>query len=186
MSKRFERMCRQSLASEILVRDFLHLKYPLQFHITPHEQQNAMGSKGIHVADILCVEKPHVAFEVKEDIKSGVTGNLAFEISGMQNLRRWGHGAGIQHIYLMYVNHKDFCLEVVELGMYSAQLDLELKALSERDKRCRIVAGGDQFHPIYIVPIHLARKLDSCRSTKFFNDVDMFLFSKTAKIRLQR
>ena len=186
MSKRFKRMSQESLLSEMLVRDFLDLKFPFQFHITPHDEQLAMVSKGIHVADIQCVEKPNVAFEVKEDIMSAKTGNLAFEILGLQRLRLWGLGAGIQHIFLMYVNHKDYCLDVFELGMFDAKLELELKALGNRDNRCRIVNGGDQYEPMYILPIELARTLECCRSSKFFTDVDMFLFSKSAKIRLKR
>ena len=186
MNKRFDRMCQESLISEKLIRDFLIKRYQLQFHLVPHKEQVAMSHSGFHLPDILCVEKPHVAFEVKEDIMSAKTGNLAFEMDCLTRLRRWGHGHGIQHIYLLYVNHKDFCLDVFELGMYDAKLDLELKSLSEKNKACKIVSGGDQMHPMYILPISLARSLDCCLSDKFFCDVDMFLFSKSAKNILKR
>jgi len=186
MSNRFKRMCEQSLISEMLVRDFLDLKFPFQFHITPHNEQLAFSSSGIHVADIQCVEKPNVAFEVKEDIMSSKTGNLAFEILGLHRLRLWGLEAGIQHIYLLYINHIDFCLDVFELGMYEAKLELELENLQIKNAKCRLVNGGDQYEPMYIVPLEIARSLNCCRSSEFFTDVDMFLFSKSAKIRLQR
>ena len=65
--KRFEKMLQESLISENLVKDFLTNKFNLQFHCVPHIEQKAMITKNVHVPDILCVEKPYVAFEVKED-----------------------------------------------------------------------------------------------------------------------
>lgn len=183
---RFHQMCKESLISEELIRDFFNSKYQLQFHLVPTEEQLALSHTGLHVADMLCVEKPNVAFEIKEDILSAKTGNIAFEISCLTRLRRWGHGEGIQHIYLLYVNHKDYCLDVFELGMYDAKLDLELKSLSEKNKACRIVSGGDQMHPMYILPISLARTLNSCLSDRFFCPVEQFFFSKAAKSVLKR
>ena len=70
MSKRFERMAQKSIISEKLIMDFLTFKYGLQFHLVPQTEQQSMSINGLHVPDILCVEKPNVAFEVKEDILS--------------------------------------------------------------------------------------------------------------------
>ena len=184
--KRFEKMCRESLISENLVKDFLTKKFMLQFHLVPHQEQIALSHSGLHVPDILCVEKPGVAFEVKEDKMSAKTGNLAFELSGLSRLRRWGWGEGIKNIYLMYINHNDYRLDVFDLGMHLARLELELKALSDRNPSCKCIPGGDQLHPLYVVPIPLARKLESCITTLFFDEVDLFFFSKSAKAVLRK
>ena len=184
MKKNFEEMAKHSLISEELVKDFLTTKFGLQFHCVPHLEQLAMISKDVHVPDILCVEKPHVAFEVKEDIRSRETGNLAFELDCLAKLRAWGWGSEVKNIYLIYINHYDFGIDVFELGMMGARLELELKAIAAKDYRCRLLAGGDSMHDLYIIPLGLARQMNSCLTKRFFDTVDLFLFAKAARQKL--
>ena len=184
--KKIDKMYQESLMSENLVKDFLTQKFNLQFHGVPHIEQKAMISKGIHVPDILCVEKPHVAFEVKEDLMSAQTGNLCFELKCFAQLRVWGWEQNIKNIYVLYINHIDFALDVFELGMGSARLEFELDTLASKDSQCRLVTGGDWNNELYVLPLEKARRLHSCITKRFFDDVDLFLFSKSAQIKLKR
>lgn len=185
--KRFERMYQQSLVSENLVKDFLTSKFSLQFHCVPHIEQKAMASRELHVPDILCVEKPHVAFEVKEDMMCGQTQNLCFELDCLSKLRVWGWEHNIKSIYLLYVNHYDFGLDVFELGMGSARLEFELDSLAKKEgSMIKLVTGGDYNRQLYLVPLGTARALNSCITKRFFDTVDLFLFAKSAQAKLKR
>ena len=184
--KRFEKMLQESLISENLIKDFLTMKFNLQFHCVPHIEQKAMISKNVHVPDILCVEKPHVAFEVKEDLMCAKTGNICFELECLARLRLWGLENEIRNIYLLYVNHKDFGLDVFELGMGSARLEFELDSRAQKDNEFRLVTGGDWNKELYLVPLAKARTLHSCITKRFFDNVDLFLFAKSAQSKLKR
>jgi len=184
--KRINRMYEQSLVSESLVKDFLTQKFNLQFHCVPHLEQKSFVGKDMHVADILCVERPHVAFEVKEDIMSAKTNNLCFELGCLTRLRAWGWEHNIKNIYLLYINHVDFGLDVFELGMGAARLDFELDSLANKDSSVRLITGGDWNQEMYLIPIEKARALNACITKRFFDTVDLFLFSKTAMAKLKR
>lgn len=185
-SKDFERMCKESLISERLVRDFLTEKFRLQFHMVPPLEQKINADLGYHIPDLLCVEKPYVAFEVKEDIKSSKTQNLCFEVGCLTRMRAWGWRANVRNIYLLYVNHYDFNIDVFELGMNQARLELELLSLSERNKQCKLISGTEAKKDLYLLPIPLARSLSSCVTKRFFSNVDLFLFAKAARAKLIR
>ncbi len=182
---RFEKMCEESRNSEELVRDFLNLKYQLQFHIVPHEEQAAYKSKGVHVPDLLVVEKPHVAFEIKEDRMSSETKNLCFEVKCIRGLRRYAQKNDIHTVYLLYVNHLDYCLDVFQIGMGLARIEDELNLLVDKNE-ARYLQGGDYQDDMYVLPLAKARQLESCLTNKFFNDIDLFFFSKAAKLRLSK
>ena len=171
-------MMDESIIGEQLVMDFFSIKFNMEFHLMDWESQKVARRLGQHPPDILCVNRPHVAFEVKEDIRSAQTGNFAFEAQCLLGLRAWGRAHDMTHIYLVYINHYDNRLDIFELGLFGASIDDELERLCDTHPQCRLVPGGDQNHPLFIVPIPIARRMESCLTYKFIKPVEQFLFGR--------
>jgi len=182
LSDDFQRMVEEAQISENLVCSFLSHKFKLQFHLVSSLEQKINADIGLHIPDLLCVEKPRVAFEVKEDKLSGKTGNLCFEADCLARLRAWGYRANVHSIYLLYINHVDYFLDVFELGMGGARLEVELISYVERYNDCKIINSNNK--DLFIIPLSRARLLHSCITYRFFNELDMFLFSKAAMAKL--
>tara|TARA_Y100001938_G_C7796841_1_gene285215 strand:+ start:131 stop:355 length:225 start_codon:yes stop_codon:yes gene_type:complete len=72
---------------------------------------------------------------------------------------------------------------VFQIGMGLARIEDELNLLVDKSE-ARYLQGGDYQDDMYVLPLAKARQLESCLTKKFFNDIDLFFFSKAAKLRL--
>lgn len=183
---RFERMTKQSKASEDLVCSYLELRHNLGFHLSTTQSQKDGVSKGWHVPDILCSSRENTTIEVKEDISCGKTGNLAFEEKCLINLKRWSQAHNKPNMFLAYVNHQDFQLDFFQCGHDVDKLIKELEWLCVLRPDCKEVMGGDQAHKLWIIPLKVARSMVGCTTKSIISIQDNFGFSIIAKRKLSK
>ena len=186
MDERFERMAQAAQDSEQLVCSFLEWKHGLGFYCTPHDEQKEAIPKGWHVPDIQCEKRSPTTIEVKEDLMAAQTGNLAFEEEGLIRLKRWAMAHKKTNMFLAYVNHKDFGLDIFQIGMGVDYLIKELEWMCVFRPDCKVLHGGDQGLKLWIIPIKVARSLHSCVNHNLFKDLDMVAFQYMAEKKLKR
>lgn len=184
--QRFERMARESTTSEELVRHWFHVQYGVSFYIVDEEEQKAGIEHGWHVPDLKCPDKPRLTIEVKEDIAAGKTGNLCFEIACIKRYKEWCIYHHKPDALLAIVNHHDFRVDVWTCGFDVDRLQKELEYLCAVRPDCNIKHGGDQGHPMYIIPINVARKMVTCITNQLMLERPRRIFSQLAKEKLQR
>jgi len=183
---RLERMTQESQKSEELVCKYLEMKHGLGFHLSTSEAQKDGVSKGWHVPDIQCSSRIQTTIEVKEDLSCGKTGNLAFEEKCLVNLKRWSEAHSKPNMFLAYVNHKDFQLDVFQCGHDVNKLIKELEWLCVLRPDCKEVMGGDQAHKLWIIPLAVARSMVSCVTKSIISPDNNLVFSIIARKKLSR
>jgi hypothetical protein len=186
MDERFQQMAKAAHKSEELVCSFLEWKHSLGFFITPHDEQKNGTSKGWHVPDIQCSNRLQTTIEVKEDMMCSKTGNIAFEEDGLVRLKRWAEAHNKPNMFLAYVNHLDFGLDVFKVGLDVDYLIKELEWICVFRPDCKVVQGGDQGLKLWIIPIKVARTLQSCVNNSLFTKMDMVAFRIIAKNKLAK
>lgn len=186
MDERFQRMAEESQNSEELVCNFLENKHQLGFYCTPHYEQKEATLKEWHIPDIQSEKKIATTIEVKEDLLCAETGNLAFEEEGLIRLKRWALAHNKMNMFLAYVNHLDYGLDIFKIGLDVDYLIKELEWICVFRPDCRVLYGGDQGLKLWIIPIKVARSLHSCVNRSLFKELDMMAFMYIAEQKLKR
>ena len=184
--QRFERMAKESTTSEELVRHWFDVQYGVQFVIIDEEEQIAGIEHGWHVPDLKCPDKPRLCIEVKEDIMAEKTRNLCFEQSCLKRYKDWCIYHKKPDALFAIVNHHDFRVDVWTCGFDVDRLTKELEFLCATRPDCSIRHGGDQGHPMYIIPIRVARTMVTCITNQLMLERPRRIFSQMAKEKLQR
>ena len=181
---RFQRMAKDSKNSEELIMDWLCAQYGEQFELISEEVQIMGVEHGWHVPDLKHTQR-NLYIEVKEDKSSAITGNLAFEKHCISRLKRWAsyHNA---RVLLAYVNHKDFHIDIFACNFDTGQLVKELDFLCAYRADCKELNGGDQLHPLWIIPLQVSRKMVSCITNQVMLQRPRRIFSELAKEKLIR
>tara|TARA_R100000773_G_scaffold21827_1_gene19387 strand:- start:608 stop:1168 length:561 start_codon:yes stop_codon:yes gene_type:complete len=183
---RVEKMMDDSTCSEDFIVDVLEERYGGSFYTVSSEDQRDGIGRGWHVADIRSKEHPKVAFEVKEDFKSEDTGNLAFESYCLDGLRRWATYHKMKNVFLVYVNHRTYDVDVFDCAFDVDGLRKELEYLCAFDLRCSEKQGGDQMFKLWILPIDVAKTMKSCVTNRFFSTFQQNEIRRKAKSVLCR
>ena len=143
-------MAKKSFLSESLLCEMLNQKHSYAFFVTEQEKQKEGVKKGWHVP------------EVKEDIRSSKTGNLAFESDGLYRLKKWAMAHKKHNMFIAYINHKDFHVDFFQCSHDVDKLRKELEWLCVLRPDCKEVQGGDTSLKLWIIPINVARSMVSC------------------------
>ena len=184
--QRFEQMARESTKSEELVRHWFDVQYGVKFEIVDEDEQAEGAEHGWHVPDLRCPDKPRLCIEVKEDIMAGRTGNLCFEMSCLDKYKEWCVYHKKPDALFAIVNHNDFMVDVWSCGFDVDRLRKELEFLCAIRVDCSIRYGGDTLHPMYIIPIKVARKMATCITNQIMLERPRRIFSTMARDKLRR
>ena len=184
--ERFERMAKEAHESEDLVYHYLTVKHDMGFYLTPQDKQKKGIKKGWHVPDIQSHKRIQTTIEVKEDIRCGQSGNLAFESDCLERLKSWSIAHSKPNMFLAYINHKDFHVDFFQCGHDVDRLRKELEWLCVLRPDCKEVQGGDQGIKLWIIPLAVARSMICCVTPSIMSHSDNVGFSFIAKIKLQR
>ena len=143
--KKFEEAAKKSELSERVVRDFMNQVYSShRFVIIEQQKQIAYARNGHHIPDIYCSNGNWI--EVKEDISSSKTKNLAFEVSCIRKLMLFADKFEQPIPYLAYVNHHNFKIQFFKVEELLCSLDnLVENGLAKK------VIGGDNELELYFL-----------------------------------
>tara|TARA_R100000315_G_C5229390_1_gene140301 strand:+ start:567 stop:1139 length:573 start_codon:yes stop_codon:yes gene_type:complete len=184
--KRFLKMARDAEKSENLVCNFLENTHHFGFYMTSKKEQKNGISKKWHVPDIKSSKRIRTTIEVKEDFRSSKTGNVAIESDCLERLKNWSLAHQKTNMFLAYINHQDFQLDVLECGHLVDKLKKELEWLCVSRIDCKELMGGDTNLKLWIIPIYVLRSM-LCNVTKaLFTDDDMKVFREIAEAKLSK
>lgn len=184
--QRFIRMTEEAHASEELVCHYLESKHEFGFHIVSHELQMVGKKNGWHVPDIQSHKNPKTTIEVKEDLMCEKTGNLAIEEHCLLRLKAWAIAHKKNNMFLAYVNHLDYRVDFFKCGHDVDYLRKELEWLCAFRPDCKEIQGGDSGLKLWIVPLRVARSMQSNITSSIMTELDEVAFAIIAKKKLQR
>ena len=183
---RFERMAKESTTSVQLVRHWFDVQYGVSFQIIGDDEQIAGIEHGWHVPDLRCQDKPKLTIEVKEDLMADKTQNLCFELACIKRYKEWCIYHKKPNALFAIVNHHDYRIDVWTCGFDNDRLIKELEFLCAHRPDCNIKHGGDQAHPMYIIPINVARGMVSCITNQLMLERPRRIFADMAREKLKR
>ena len=184
--ERFQRMTLEAQASEELVCHYLESKHGFGFHLVSYDLQKVGKDNGWHVPDIHSKKNPKTTIEVKEDLMCGKTGNLAIEEHCLLRLKAWSVAHKKNNMFLAYVNHRDFRVDFFKCGHDVDFLRKELEWLCAFRPDCKETQGGDQGLKLWIIPLKVARSMQSNITSSIMGEMDQIAFSFVAKKKLIR
>ena len=183
---KFLKMAKDSFTSEKLLCEMLNKKHSFAFFVTSNEKQKDGVLKGWHIPDIQSRKKPNTTIEVKEDISSANTGNIAFESDGLKKLKKWAMAHKKNNMFIAYINHIDYHVDFFQCSHDVDKLRKELEWLCVLRPDCKELLGGDTGIKLWIIPLNVARSMISCVTTQIINIKENQIFANIAEIKLKR
>ena len=116
----------------------------------------------------------------------GKTGNLAIEEHCLQRLKAWSVAHKKPNMFLAYINHMDFRVDFFKCGHDVDYLRKELEWLCVFRPDCKETQGGDCGLKLWIIPLKVARSMQSNITSSIMGELDQISFSYISKKKLSR
>lgn len=169
--ERFITMAKASEVVEQLVADWMNARTCITetgtFQRVDDNIQRMGVLNGWHIPDLERASDGKLV-EVKEDLMSARTGNIALEKNCMERMIDYVEANGLNYPLMCSVNHKEFSILFFKMEGLMDKLDDLV-----RQGKCRLIPGGDRDEMNYVLSLSEAKKL-----CDFYDGMD---FPKYAK-----